>query len=157
MKWGAAARFSLSTKFFCHATPLFLIGLSCHPIYSANGADLRQIESSDAKVARIRIACGLLPEDPKMIQTSCLTPVQLQAYLRGSLPEAASDEIEMHLQSCDSCSNSATQLEPNDDSLIRHLRLQPDSTVTEIRSGRYVWSVCDSCRPAADRRRTSLP
>ncbi|MDP6466811.1 MAG: protein kinase, partial [Pirellulaceae bacterium] len=66
-----------------------------------------------------------------MIQSSCLTPVQLQAYLQGSLPEAASDEIENHLQSCDRCSDSASQLESNDDSLIRHLRLQPDLTEAE--------------------------
>ena len=73
MKQGAIARFWVRAKFFCHAASLFLIGRNCHLVAkntsfdsqgqqtcvnqrgiatlskSANGADLRQIKSSDAK------------------------------------------------------------------------------------------------------------
>lgn len=66
-----------------------------------------------------------------MIHMVCLTPEEISDYLQGRLNDDQCDSVEQHLSRCETCETLAKQMDASGDSLMRHLRLSPDSPVTD--------------------------
>lgn len=74
-----------------------------------------------------------------MSPTLCRGADELRDYLLGRLSDAESDEFDRHVQGCPDCERAVAELEGASDSLVRHLRLRPDSSAENRESP---WGAC---------------
>ena len=61
-----------------------------------------------------------------MLLTDCYPTDVLQRYLRGDIDDTLGDSIEQHLRSCEVCEETVSELDSDDDTLIRTLQLKQD-------------------------------
>jgi serine/threonine protein kinase len=57
-----------------------------------------------------------------MTDTTCFSRDELRSYLLGELPEPASGEVAMHVETCQSCEATVSELDRESDTLIESLR-----------------------------------
>ena len=62
-----------------------------------------------------------------MLSTDCYPHDVLHRYLRGDIDDTLGDSIAQHLQSCETCEDTVSELDSVDDTLIRTLTLKSNS------------------------------